>query len=48
MVSEENGAKSQRAFGESMLDRGRLARVDDDRLPLVVVQQPDVVVGKRR
>jgi hypothetical protein len=48
VVGEQDRAQGELAFGQCLLHRGGIARIDNDGVAGVVVQQPDVIVGKRR
>ena len=48
MMGEQDRAQVKSALGEGMFDRCAFAGIDDERLAAIVVQQPDVIVGKRR
>jgi len=48
VMREQDGAKLQIPLLEGCLDRLGFAGINHDGLAVVVVQHPDVVVGKRR
>jgi hypothetical protein len=48
VMRQQDGAKLQAALPERRLDRLGIAWIHDDGLAGVVVQHPNVIIGKRR